>query len=364
MSDVVFILGAGASKQCGVPLMADFLDVAKNLLLTDKVNDKKEQFEKVFKAVGALQAAHSKAQLNLTNIESIFTALEMANLLQKLPGFNAEDISEVIASLKEVIVRTIELTMEFPVRNSYIKAPKPYDKFADLIEHLRHDAFPQQSSSIITFNYDIAIEVALLKVEMSPDYGIESSTNPNNSIPVYKLHGSLNWAIDKETNTIYPLPIDQYISSISKIQSKGSIGKISIGSQLKNYFSKHHNKEVREEPLIVPPTWDKGIYYELLSKIWSRAASHLGEAKSIFIIGYSLPETDMFFRLLYALGTIGPFPLEKIIVYNPDDSGEVDRRFRGMLGPGAVERYEYKKLTFDEAIIDIENKFPGRKRRM
>ncbi len=85
MSDVVFILGAGASKICGAPLMGDFLDVARHLLSTQSVPDKKEHYERVFRAIGALQVVHSKAQLDLTNIESIFTALEISNVLGKLP---------------------------------------------------------------------------------------------------------------------------------------------------------------------------------------------------------------------------------------------------------------------------------------
>lgn len=117
MSDTVFILGAGASKQCGAPLMAEFLDVANQLLRSQAVRgEKKEHFENVFRAIGALQSVHSKAQLDLTNIESIFTALEIANVLKKLPGFDVEEIPGVIASLKEVIVSTLESTMDFPTR--------------------------------------------------------------------------------------------------------------------------------------------------------------------------------------------------------------------------------------------------------
>lgn len=113
MSDVVFILGAGASKQCGAPLMSDFLDVARHLLSTQKVNNKKDHFERVFRAIGALQAVHSKSQLDLTNIESIFTALEISNVLGKLPEFEPEEITDVIASLKEVIVATLEATIDY-----------------------------------------------------------------------------------------------------------------------------------------------------------------------------------------------------------------------------------------------------------
>jgi hypothetical protein len=33
-----------------------------------------------------------------------------------------------------------------------------------------------------------------------------------------------------------------------------------------------------------------------LSSVWRAAATHLAEAENVFIIGYSLPDTDEFFR--------------------------------------------------------------------
>ncbi len=60
MSNVVFILGAGCSKDCGAPLMADFLDVAKRLHNTNSTDAQAADFTKVFKAIGSLQRVHSK----------------------------------------------------------------------------------------------------------------------------------------------------------------------------------------------------------------------------------------------------------------------------------------------------------------
>ncbi len=97
--------------------MGEFLDVARNLLSTQRVENKKDHFERVFRAVGSLQAVHSKSQLDLTNIESIFTALEISNVLGKLPEFDPDDIKLVIASLKELIVATLEATIDFPTRH-------------------------------------------------------------------------------------------------------------------------------------------------------------------------------------------------------------------------------------------------------
>ncbi len=362
MSDVVFILGAGASKQCGAPLMADFLDVANHLLRSRSVEEKREHYENVFRAIGALQSVHSKAQLDLTNIESVFTTLEISNVLGKLPGFDATEIPGVIASLKEVIVKTLESTINFPTSQSYIGVPEPYEPFAKLLSHLREEAFPQQSVSVITFNYDISVDMALFKEGMGPIYGIPPDPNCHNPVSLYKLHGSLNWAQRKDSGTVYPLQLNQYFGkySIHGMNKRGTC-KIPIGSQLSEYFSKHTDIEVESEPVIVPPTWNKSDYHQALSIIWGKAAQDLSEARTIFICGYSLPETDAFFRLLYALGTVGSSPLEKITVYNPDDSGAVDKRFREMLGPGAIARYQYKPMLFNDAISDVKALFPARK---
>ena len=59
MSDIVFILGAGASKRAGAPLMNDFLDVANDLWKLGFVKDADEQFQNVFSGISELQKVHS-----------------------------------------------------------------------------------------------------------------------------------------------------------------------------------------------------------------------------------------------------------------------------------------------------------------
>src|ERR1700682_5020379 len=155
MSNVLFILGAGASRQCGAPLMADFLDTASDLLRADKVKEKRAEFEKVFAVIGKLQAVHSKAQLDLNNIESIFTVLELGTIIRTVPGLSPDEIPGVIKALKEVIVKTLEVKMTFPTHGSEVGVPVPYEDFARLLSHLYQDAFPAQTAAVISFNYDI-----------------------------------------------------------------------------------------------------------------------------------------------------------------------------------------------------------------
>jgi hypothetical protein len=363
MSDVVFILGAGASRQSGAPLMGDFLDTASDLLWSNQTGDKEQQFRRVFSAIGALQRVHSKAQLDLNNIESIFTALELGKIIRSVPGVPAEDIDEVIAALKDLIVATLESTIRFPVEGNYILAPKPYPIFAELIKHLAHKAEPVRSSSVITFNYDVAVDVALYWKGLGPSYALDGSASSSNAVDLLKLHGSLNWAEEIDTKAIFPLHPEQYFRAyqLRSFESVSNV-RLPLGQQLKQYFANRSEptRNVRAEAVIIPPSWNKADYHRALTNIWSRAAQHLSKAQYIFICGYSLPETDSFFRHLYALGSVGETPLRKIIVFNPDTSGETDQRFQRLLGPAALARYEYRPETFDQAIEHIWRIFPER----
>ena len=238
--------------------------------------------------------------------------------------------------------------------------PEPYEEFANLVEYLRKDAFPSHDVYIITFNYDIAVDMALFRAGIDPDYIIDSPPNNHNSVPLLKLHGSLNWATEKTSLKIQPLHLRHYLQryTIFGFEEHGNTS-LPIGSQLYDYFQKYCSTEVESEPVIVPPSWNKADYHQALSDVWASAAKHLSGAEYIFIIGYSLPETDSFFRHLYALGSVGK-PIRKFIVFNPDNSGVIDARFRALLGSGATARYEFQPQNFMSAIPYVMSMFPKR----
>ena len=47
------------------------------------------------------------------------------------------------------------------------------------------------------------------------------------------------------------------------------------------------------------------------------------------------------FHGLYAFGTMGGELLQSFQVYNPDSGGEVEKRFRGLVGNGIASRFKY-----------------------
>jgi hypothetical protein len=97
-------------------------------------------------------------------------------------------------------------------------------------------------------------------------------------------------------------------------------------------------------PVIVPPTWNKSSYHGALSNVWSTAAQELSEARNIYVFGYSLPESDQFFRYLFALGTFGPSRIRRFWVFDPDAS--VEQRYLRFIGKGIRNRFQYYDRCF------------------
>jgi hypothetical protein len=340
--------------------MGEFLDSARDLVASGQVRDQEAAFRRVFGAIGCLQAVHSKASLDLTNIESVFTALELGSVIQRVPGVAVEEISKTVAALKILIVKTLEERLLFPGSDHRVGVPPPYGEFARLLNRLRTRVTPTHSVSVITFNYDLAVDIALFHGNLGPDYVIDGPHVVPGGVEVMKLHGSLNWATETGTRNIKCVHLGDFFRRFNRIpMGNGDLVRLPLASQLQRYFKEVYQIDVEAEPVIVPPTWNKTDYHSALTKVWARAAQHLSEAQYIFVCGYSLPSTDSFFRHLYALGTVGPDPLRKFYVYDPDDSGRVNERFRELLGTGAGSCYRYIRAPFNDAIAQITGEFPG-----
>jgi hypothetical protein len=213
---------------------------------------------------------------------------------------------------------------------------------------------PLERSCVITFNYDLAADFALRR-----DLHIDDALprTPGSGYPLLKLHGSLNWFYCSTCGQIIPWDLQQFVSEVIKSRSSAT-APIKLSPEFTRW---HHlvqlGHQVSSAPVLAPPTWNKGEYHRMLSSVWSRAARELKDAENIFVIGYSLPPTDEFFRHLYSLGTAGKAILQRFWVFNPDRTGTVEERFRRLLGPGAEQRFEYFAETFGAAISRISKTF-------
>jgi hypothetical protein len=344
--------------------MRDFLDKARDIWALGKVGDAKQDFERVFNAVSALKVVHSNSRLDLSNIETLFAACEMAQTLRTFPGLTEgveAEIDKILHSLKRLIVRTLEISLPFRlIKEDHswdLQPPVPYDRFALLVLQLIEKCRPRHDVAVITFNYDTAADFALEWAGCSVVYGLEGDPPITGAprVPVLKLHGSISWGVLEEngTKTVVPLRLGELLRRANFLLRDAGPFHWTVTGDLQN-------AGMMGVPVLVPPTWNKADSHRALEKVWSLAAHELSEAENIIVIGYSMPETDSFFRHLYALGTVGGTMLRRFWVFNPNRS--IERQFHDLLGPGAEGRFEFNPGggtgTFSEAINYLVSVFP------
>ena len=325
----VFVLGAGASADSGCPLMQDFLDRAYYLRRYTERDVEMRSFELVFEAISELQSVFAKSKLELLNIESVFAAFEMAQLFGRLGSLDKEQLEYLTHAIRVLIVDTLEWSMKFRRVQHNLRAPVSYDIFAGKIQELLSEK--NQDVSLITFNYDIGLDYALFTHKMQFDYGLGEPPAGDHTL-LLKLHGSINWARCPNCKALEVVGFDKVV-----LHEAGRDDPVYM--RLRQACQGHNICHgVPREMAIVPPTWNKTQHYREIAQVWRAAAQRLSEAENIVIIGYSLPATDEFFRYLFALGTVGTARLQRVIVFNPDSG--VDEKYRALLGPMALQRYQ------------------------
>ncbi len=326
--------------------MSDFLDKAAALMRLGKntLGDSFASFENVFSAIGELKGVYAKSHLDLDNIEEFFGVVEMAVLLKTFAERDFEAIKALRNDVVTLIYKTLEICIQFPNYSGIIGAPLSYHEFVVAAVGRNHSSgtgAPHQPH-FITFNYDLALDVALNVRKIRYDYGLDKEV-PSDLVPLLKLHGSLNWGACAKCGKIVPYPMAQYAPQVGQ---KPKQVVCDPGELLPNM--KCCDTPLSLPPVIVPPTWNKTDYRDRLSFVWQNAARVLAEAENVFIIGYSVPETDSFFRYLYALGSESKTRIKRFWVFDIDE--KVEERFKRMIGGGIENRFLFRRLKFSDAI--------------
>jgi len=354
MARTVFVLGAGASREGGAPLMNDFLDVAEELLHQKRVGNAAEHFELVLRARDSLQAVHSKAILNVRNLESVFGAFEMGRMLRRCGSLDVKDIEKLRTAMRAVITTTLEQSLDFRPQERRVLPPRPYDEFVGLVTDAQQSA--AADVAVISFNYDVALDYAFHFSSVPLDYGLQDSDAPQTKgIPYAKLHGSGNWVLCQHCSSVQPLNLGAFFTRSNwqlAMVDKAKPVRLNIEQALGGL--KHCDQPCTAEALIVPPTWNKAEYGNVIASVWRRAAKEMSEAENIVVIGYSLPPTDQFFQYLFGLGCVGPRLLRRFLVCDPDAA--VEGRFRELLAPAVTDGFEHFRGVFSACLGNIRDR--------
>jgi hypothetical protein len=331
----VIILGAGASASAGAPLMANFLDRARDIQ-QEQEGDTRAAFDDVFDAFHELRGVFAKGHLDIYNIESFFNAVEMARLLGKLGARTIEEIARLHRSTTTVIAETVRQSVRFPMGGRDIHVPGAYRELSDELERGENARFAlHQRACFITFNYDTGLDYALQRSGITIDYGLRE---PNGGVPLLKLHGSLNWAMCEACGVAseFDPKFPNRVSSANTLMLSVERSQVDC--------PKCHTRLT--QPAIVPPSASKLMEQTRIANVWRRAAQELRQASRVAVVGYSLPGTDSFFPHLWTLGSEGETYLREFTVYDicPE---RVKPRFEGLIGSSLASRFAVKELSFE-----------------
>ncbi len=357
----VYILGAGFSRPAKAPLMEDFLDRMREHATSREVaSNDKEWFEVALEFRRSVSKLSDNFELRLDNIEHLFGLFEIyATAGQR----SHDDRSKFV----NAILRTLELSIKWAPESESIddnwtrggpdracrehvtqhhnKYPITwfwlYHAFAQLVGH-RYESKETEGDAIITFNYDLLLHRALYELGYKVDYGNEApmapGVNPKNArdippVPLFKLHGSANWMACGTCGRLFIAPAYPIVSDAAASLLRWSLNE-TYPHPREGGAGDCGGRGVHT-PLIVPPTWNRAESARAMRKVWTGALSAIQKATRVFVIGYSLPETDTFFRFLIAAGLqVG----EGVHLYVVDPEPKVAERYRQYLAPVFAER--------------------------
>lgn len=165
----------------------------------------------------------------------------------------------------------------------------------------------------ITFNYDEFFDRALFEAgfigdhRWSPDdgygfycrhalrlfYEYESYWNASTNL-LLKLHGSLNWFAKLGAPRPYMLDSIVHSEDWFKPQLVKMLPEAVTTIKI--------NTHLEPRPVIIAPVLDKTVLREqpVMRRLWEEAARILNGARRVIFVGYSLPQTDLAARSLFA----------------------------------------------------------------
>ncbi|MEM7434500.1 MAG: hypothetical protein AAF436_05060 [Myxococcota bacterium] len=326
----VYILGAGASAPSGVPVVKGFFNA-----IEDSKHSGAKHFQTFMRGYQALRGVHAKGRLDTQNIEEVLGAFELAQLCEE-QLVNDVDPKELVDAAKRVIGDVIAERSK--IRVEYRTTSNTVGPSASKIEPpLGYRSLTKtKNASFITFNQDLMLEYALWLDKVRFHHaGLQDA----DSVPIIKLHGSLNWERDEKSKAVM-------VHDPNKV----------FASQRREWFDEPlpgndtliHEKTlptIAHTPLIVPPSWAKYAHYLPISAVWKAAVAALRAAQEIYVIGYSLPESDFFFRHLFAIGTLSDTRIRKFLLIDPN-AGQTQARYRRLLGAELEHVFESRASSF------------------
>jgi hypothetical protein len=257
-----FVLGAGASACCGLPITNRLLPEV--LPFIEDSSDRKRLLKFV-----AYQYPHfNKTWRNYPNLEEFLGLMDVyLQFSSKVKTKHAFEDKEV-TRLRRELLRAISTYLCDKAQYRKLRGTQLFSFAKRLVP----------GDVVITLNWDFLLELALFKENLAYSY-----VHDHSKISILKLHGSVDW-FDRNSISLRP---DRRFDLIP------SMGRLSVY----RYFAFPTVKK-KIVPVIIPPVARKDFDHPEFHRLFKDAWAALRWAGSVHIIGFSLPPEDLHVRFL------------------------------------------------------------------
>jgi hypothetical protein len=369
----VIIFGAGASFDAGIPLLPSFVDKMWEYAIRRKAGENPLSPEdltilnKANEIRLELERYNSRANFDTRNLEDILSLLSFEAVDNK-------EQTERYRTVVKAIARTIELSCNITLKdcepgNAFRHGASVYH---DLVKALLSQPWLSNLPAIITFNYDLVLERTLWQAFHFVDRENVKSSNPTvNSCGLDYHFGGCKFSIRRE-GIRYPslLGSAQLMTTngiraefIPNQPTEATIPYLKLHGSLNWNETQPHTADgektlidAADTPLILPPVFNKMNSGDV-SSVWREALTILRNAKTITIVGYSLPKTDIYMQY-FLKAAVGPNSnLKQITVFDPvlfkadHQAEEMRHRYTDCFSQYLSGRIDFSPERFDGGVI-------------
>ncbi|BDQ01552.1 SIR2 family protein [Ignavibacterium sp.] len=351
MKTAIFF-GAGASRAEGAPLQGELFKEYFKFIRADKptyyTTEMERELRAFFHLMFSIDVDNSDlAKIKFPTFEEVLGVLDLA--IQRNETLKNYDLDNIASNNNRL--RNVRLHIIMSMAQIIHEKLKSYKSLHEELCKKLATSNLIKDVIFLTTNYDILIDNALTKLVDDPfkltlDYGIDFvnflaeddwKAPKQNSVKLFKLHGSLNWLYCPTCNNITLTP-----------KEKGVIRLLPdmYGQEKKNCS----HCDSLFVPMIIPPSFFKNMNNAFLSIIWNKVEQELRDVNHIIFCGYSFPDADIHIKyLLKRIQTNRKTRIKFTVINNHNgkknaNKREEELRYKRFLGP----RVNYTDLSFEQ----------------
>lgn len=331
----VFIFGAGASKDEGLPIQEELLFNYFSYQQNDQFRSMVSTYFKDFFNLDINEVRKNQ----IPTFEESLGIIEAA--IDNEQTFGPEYSLQFLHKLRTALI----MAMGIAIEHCSINTNDTYQRLMEIL--FKNTSFHNEQYDFISVNYDLLLDKSLMNTlenNIFVDYGIpfanetiyhppfeQWDTPGKQKIHFLKPHGSFNWLHCPTCNSMYITGVKE-----SRIFSTGYLHNV-----------EHCLKDKTELSYVIhPPSLyfktNRNIYLQL---IWKHTYDLLAKADNVFFIGYALKNADIWMK--YILKKSQFQKPKRYTVINPQPLQQLKPTFDRLLGPVSYVQQDFSGFVDD-----------------